>query len=273
MQNEIVAMHLHRATWLRVQAIIEHNGELPDSYWWRFMSDTYASSQAAAVRRQVYADRDAASLGRLITEIADDAGKLTREFWFSCWGTPDSLGEHVVREHSWRTHYAGSVGEHLDPAIPTADLADLRAASIKVTDYVDRHIAHSDRRPIPPTRLPTLADVHDAIDKIGFLFAGYTNLLDARVVGAFLEPVIQQRLGGALPRAMDEGLWPAEARTLTVEIAPCRVRQSGHVGSHESKKRSSRCASRDEAKTGSTRRRTSAPVGPRGRRHHHRRSS
>jgi hypothetical protein len=190
MQNEIVTMHLHRATWRRVQAIIEHNGQLPESYWWEFMSDIYASSQAAAVRRQVYADTDAASLGRLISEIADDAEKLTRGFWFGCWGTPDSEGERIVREHGWQTHYAGDVGRHLDPAIPAADLADLRAASTKVTDYVDRHIAHSDHRPIPSTRLPTLGDVHDAIDKVGFLFTKYTNLLTAST-WAFLEPVLQ----------------------------------------------------------------------------------
>jgi hypothetical protein len=81
MKAEIVSMHLQRDTWKLIQAIIEDHGALPDSYCREFVRDTYAITQAVAVRRQVDTHRDAARLGKLISEIGDDASGLTREFW------------------------------------------------------------------------------------------------------------------------------------------------------------------------------------------------
>ena len=45
------------------------------------MRDTYAIAQAVAVRRQVYADKDAQSLGKLVVEIGEDPERAAREFW------------------------------------------------------------------------------------------------------------------------------------------------------------------------------------------------
>ena len=56
------------------------------------MRDTYAITQAVAVRRQVYADKDAQSLGKLVVEIGEDPSGLTREFWIGMWAAdrPDA---------------------------------------------------------------------------------------------------------------------------------------------------------------------------------------
>ena len=37
MKDDILGMHLRRDAWQEVREIIRTNGELPDSYWWRFM--------------------------------------------------------------------------------------------------------------------------------------------------------------------------------------------------------------------------------------------
>lgn len=190
MKAEILSMHLQRDTWQQVQRIIADNGSLPDSYWWEFMRDTYAITQAVAVRRQVDTHRDVASLGKLIEEVRDDPSHITREFWIGLWGEPSNEGERLYRDHGWTTQFGRDVGDHLDPAIPTADLDDLRDASAKVTRYVDKHLAHSDRTPVPASDLPTVDDVHDAIDKIGDLYNRYYNLLTASF-WAFLVPAMQ----------------------------------------------------------------------------------
>ena len=51
--------------------IIEGNRELPDSYWWQFMFDTYAVTQAVAVRRQADLHKDVASLGVVPGDVAN----------------------------------------------------------------------------------------------------------------------------------------------------------------------------------------------------------
>ena len=190
-KNEIMSMHLHLDTWEQVQELIKNNGQLPDSYWWEFMRDTYGATQAVAVRRQADTHRDVASLGKLIAEISDDVTGLTREFWFELWSWPPDDPNKVFHvEQGWRDQFDPNDLGHLDPSIPASDLGELRAASEKVTDYVDRHLAHSDRRPLPAASLPTLDDVHDAVEKIGGLYKRYYNLLTASS-WAFLVPVIQ----------------------------------------------------------------------------------
>ena len=70
------------------------------------------------------------------------------------------------------------MGGRLDPAI-AADRYALRDASWRVADCVDRHLAHSDRRALPASQMPTLADMHGAVDTIGHLYERYYNLLTA----------------------------------------------------------------------------------------------
>ncbi len=89
--NNVLTMHLQRHAWREVAAIIENNGQLPASYWWEFMRDTYATTQAVAVRRQADTHRDVASLAKLIQEIRDEPTKITREFWLSMWDSTDPL--------------------------------------------------------------------------------------------------------------------------------------------------------------------------------------
>lgn len=48
------------------------------------MRDTYAIAQAVAVRRQVYADKDAQSLGKLVVEIGEDPSGLRASSGLAC---------------------------------------------------------------------------------------------------------------------------------------------------------------------------------------------
>jgi hypothetical protein len=187
--NNVLTMHLHRHAWQEVSGIIEQNGQLPDSYWWEFMRDTYAVSQAVAVRRQADTHRDAASLGKLVAEIRDDSRRITREFWLGLWSNPSDAFMQMEAERGWSTQYAGSVGEHLDPSIPAGDFDALTAAAAQVKAYVDQHVAHADASAVSKAVTLTLKDVHDAVDVIGRLFGKYYNLLTASTY-LFLVPEI-----------------------------------------------------------------------------------
>jgi hypothetical protein len=143
------------------------------------MVDTYVVTQAVAVRRQAAPYRDVASLGRLVLEIRDDASKLTREWWTGLWPEPQDASVRTDAERHWNTHVAGSVGRHLDPAIPAADLDVLMAAATKVKGCVDQHIAHADASAVPTSVTVTAGEVHEVIDVFGTLFQRYYNLLTA----------------------------------------------------------------------------------------------
>lgn len=187
-KNNIFAMHLQRLAWREVSAMLAENADaLPPSYWWEFMRDTYATTQAVAVRRQADTMRGVASLAKLVEEVAGDASRITRRFFLSHENTEDPYWARVA-EQNGDEHYAGEVHQHLDPAVPRADLAAIRGAAASVRDYVDKHVAHAEASPAAVTL--TLDDVHDAIDVLGDVFKKYDFLIQG-ASWACLEPAIQ----------------------------------------------------------------------------------
>jgi AbiU2 len=177
-KHEVVTMHLHWDTWSHVQKMLAANSALPNSYWWEFMADTYGITQAVAVRRQLDTHRDVASLGKLVAEIAEEPQIITKAFWLDLWDTTDRIDPSLA-DRSWHQQFGGEVGDHLDPAIPMADLDAARQASEGVRRYVDKHLAHSDRNAVPASSLPTVPELHYAIDMIGHVYKKYANLLTA----------------------------------------------------------------------------------------------
>ena len=178
-KNNVFTMYIQRDAWEEVSALLKENAEnLPESYWWQFMFDTYAHTAAMAVRRQADTHPDAASLGRLISEIADHPGKLKRDEWSALnEGDPLTSEEdrywRLVAEETWAENFGGEVETHLDPAIPRADLERLTEAAREDKDFVDRHVAHADSRAASATVTLTLNEVHDAVSVIGELFVKY----------------------------------------------------------------------------------------------------
>lgn len=186
-QPEVMNMNLHRAVFQEVAAIIEANKSLPPSYWFDFSSEMYATSQAVAVRRQAEVGPRVITLARLIHEIGNNAGLLSREFWTGLWG--DTAGAQLGIAHgAFTEQFAPDGGDQLDAAIPTADLAELGRVAEVVKTYVDQHIAHNDAR--PRDGFPTFADLNASIDLLGTLFAKYANLLTA-AMWPILVPQIQ----------------------------------------------------------------------------------
>jgi hypothetical protein len=203
---EIQGMHLHREAWLGVQEILSNNDALPDSYWWEYMGDTYAITQAVAVRRMAEKNKGVISLGRLVREMSEDSARLTQEFFLTRFGPDPTTISWAT--NFWNEHFAGRVGGHLDPDIPSADFEKITAASASVKSFVDEHFAHRDQSAQPADSAPTLTDVHHALDVMAPIFQKYHGLMtgvpeptllprfdhDWRVV--FRQPWIQEKSTG-----------------------------------------------------------------------------
>jgi hypothetical protein len=179
--------------------VIETHGSLPPSAYWEHYFNVYAETQAMAVRRQADLHPDVASLGKLVSDVSEDVKRLTPEWWIELWCVDEGDAyERAFARHQWNEQFGGTVGVHLDPAIPAADLVRLTDGSEVVKRHVDKHIAHSeDRGPVPkdpgetaPEDTLKLSDVHDAIDLIGEIFTRYYSLFEAAGM-VTLEPVIQ----------------------------------------------------------------------------------
>jgi hypothetical protein len=144
-QPEVMTMNLHRHVFREVGEIIDANGALPPSYWFEFSTDTYATTQAVAIRRQAEVDTRVISLGRLIDEIGSDATRVTRRFWVGLWSNAD-LVDQGFADAAFTKQFAPDSGDHLDPTIPAADLAQLTSLADSVKRYVDQHVAHKPGR-------------------------------------------------------------------------------------------------------------------------------
>jgi hypothetical protein len=185
-QHQVLTMHLHQSVWQRLGQIADANASLPRSYWWTFLSDVYSSSQASAIRRTIDNGKDVISLGRLLGQILEDPGRLTCERHLGLWGHDQLLVSRA--QDWWEREFAGDVGTHVDPAIIGSDLDELIAICSPVSVYVDRFVAHTDRRELPADEMPTLKHGTDAIDTVGRLFRRYVLLF--RATDATLMPIV-----------------------------------------------------------------------------------
>jgi hypothetical protein len=80
------------------------------------------------------------SLARLLMQMRRGARVLSRVYFLSRYGTDTNM--IALGEQTWADTFAGDAGEHLDPAIPNADLDTLVTAAAAVKDFVDDHLAH-----------------------------------------------------------------------------------------------------------------------------------
>jgi hypothetical protein len=187
--NEVVAMHARRVPWRELTRLANRRDlPSPDSYWWEWVVDCYAVTQSIAIRRQLDQQTTAVSLGRILRELVDHPGAMTRELWLSSWEAKDDHDVWLANKQ-WDEKFASADEPAiLNPALPTADLKALEEGGHRMRGYVDRHVAHLDRR--GSEVVPTFNDIDDAVDLIGALFTRYHALLTASGYTQ-LEPAFQ----------------------------------------------------------------------------------
>jgi hypothetical protein len=171
-QAEVFRMNRHRKVWEELVRIAEANSSLPPSYLFEFISDIYGDSQAVAVRRMADRDPQASSLANVIAEAIQSPELISRQTAHGNGRDPRTL---AIIDAQF-TQLAGT-GPHLAPKIPERDLARLLDVSRSVKNYVDRHVAHTDKRSFDPHALPKLSEVHEATRTVSELFRKYATLV------------------------------------------------------------------------------------------------
>lgn len=177
-------MHAHRDVYLKVVEITKEHGSLPPSHFLDYLGHWYGTTQAAAVRRQADTDPRVVSLARLMTEIRDDPTRITRDWFMAHYNDFDQRRGL----ETWHMRFGGEVGEHVDPANIVLDLETLADTARRVSEFVDRHVAHTDLKPLKISL--TFDEVDAAIDGISEMFQKYMLLLTNSQY-AFLVPAFQ----------------------------------------------------------------------------------
>jgi len=175
-RDDVLRLHQQRVVWDGMQQVIHANPDLPrSSVLWEYLFDTYTAAQAAAVRRLAETEDQVGSLGQLLHQIGTgNEGAVTREWWMSGWPT------RWNRKGEGNQIFDGLAGVGVG-AFPeqTAlrDLGRLRATAANVKLWVDRYVAHMDKRGLDLEQAPSVRELHDAIDVIRSLYVRYSLLL------------------------------------------------------------------------------------------------
>ncbi len=148
--NDLSTVYLYRAIWTTMAQTIDGNLAIPRTPALGMIASNYATTQAVAVRRLADLGRDTISFARLLTEIIAKPRALTAR-------SALPAGE-IVDILAWEQRFARAVpGGHVDPAPLERALAELTTAAESIRKYVDRHVAHRDRRPL--ATMPTFIDL------------------------------------------------------------------------------------------------------------------
>jgi hypothetical protein len=174
-RDNVLRLHQQRVVWDGMQEVIARNSDIPrHSVLWEYLFDTYTISQAAAIRRLAETQEQSASLAQLLEQMGASNETVTRAWWLSGWAT----NWNQLDEGNRRFDALAGVGTTQFPAQQAADdLDELRQRAAKVKRFVDRYIAHIDRRGLDLEDAPKLRELHHAIDLIRKLYIRYHELL------------------------------------------------------------------------------------------------
>ena len=192
-QNETHTIWLYRDYWRVLAEMTKANDDIPPSTFFDALGVWYAAAQMTGVRRQLDRDTRSVSLWRLLTDMADQPGVMTRERHVSLWfDAGDDERERDYKKRSGSENYDKFAGGGNDVIAPERTLEDrerLEGLAEPVTVFVNKRVAHRDEENLPAA--PTFGELDAAVDELGELLKKYVSLLEA-VWLAEIAPVHQE---------------------------------------------------------------------------------
>jgi len=173
-QADIRGLLVSQDIFLEVQKIIRANPRIhTPSLFYKWMAEVYGNNVAVGIRRQQDSDRESVTLRRLLEEIRDNPQVLSRDRYVALY----KEGEAEEFGHRDFDKIAGQGRSHIDPAMVINDLEQLEQKTRNVKQYVDRRIAHMDKR--APKGLPTFGEVDECLNLFKQLLEKYLLIFRA----------------------------------------------------------------------------------------------
>lgn len=175
--EELQGVLVQRHIFWEVQEIIKANPSIQkSSAFYGFLGNAYASLGLTAVRRLTKNQKDSVSLTGLLLDIQQNPEVLCEENYralFSA-GSLGPIGGEFGRICE------GTVNNHIDPAVPANEVDEIRHKSKSLEDFVDKKVAHLDRRALTGgVSSPTFNELDQCLDYLEKLVLKYYLLLTA----------------------------------------------------------------------------------------------
>jgi hypothetical protein len=184
-KHQIFDIHHRRQVYREVMAMVEANPALRvPSAFYSWMQGAYVNDMTMAVRRLVDRDRRTISFARLMREIEDHPEVMTRVRFVARY--PPFLRKNGQRDFE---RFASPTAKTIHRRFVQRHQRELLTAAERLKAFVDKHVAHKDRRPM--RRLPTYAELDESIDVLGRLAKAYSLLLEQTALVEVV-PVIQE---------------------------------------------------------------------------------
>lgn len=172
-----------------LQDIVRNNPKFPEAsgLFTQWMASAFVQATAVGVRRQARSDDDSVSLKWFLLEVRKYPSLVSRKHYMSLYeGKETQFIETAQQEFD---EVAGEGAPYLSVALVEDHLRELDDAVKDIEHYVDRRIAHYDKRGLArPT--PTFADLSSALKTLEKLVRLYWKLLKGPAVITLL-PTIQ----------------------------------------------------------------------------------
>jgi hypothetical protein len=158
------------------QKLVDANPKFKESpgLFTQWMASSFIQATATGVRRQAKINDDSSSLARFLAEVEKYPNLVSRAHYMSLYAGKEPW--HVeMGEHDF-DNVAGAGAAQLPIDLIRQHIADLKTAVDGIEHYVDRRVAHYDKRGLAkPT--PTFADLTDALATLERLVILYWRLL------------------------------------------------------------------------------------------------
>jgi hypothetical protein len=151
------------------------------------MASAFVQATAVGVRRQAKASDDSISLCRFLKEVQKYPRLVSREHYMSLYAGREAwLVKSGQRDFD---RWAGEGGAHIPMAVVEKHLYELTQAVSAIEHYVDRRIAHYDKRGIGRP-MPTFADLSISLKTLERIVIFYWRFLKGPSMTTML-PTIQ----------------------------------------------------------------------------------
>lgn len=196
--SNILALVQDANMFWEVQDIIRENPRIqkPNAFY-SYLARTYLSHAAAGVLRQTELQKDSISFLRLLDEIAKNPEELSRDYFNSQYphsngpdldqvvgkagleavGIVDSSQLKEIIKMDDFAQYANASGTYVCPQMVKDDKVRLESKAKILVKFVNRQIAHSDKR--KPKVVPTFEELDDCIKLLDQTYVKYHLLFYA----------------------------------------------------------------------------------------------
>lgn len=192
-RKELEGLAWNRRMFRDVSKVFEHNAHLQEvgGFVYEWLRLNYAAAAAIAFRREVDRARHMGFV-HLLAEIADRPRVFSRRRFYEQWGEPRHDIDEEMRKRAFESipfvqPTTDSMGDHVDSAVPLADIETLRADTEVAQNFVEQTIAHRTRG--EPETI-TFVQFNQAVDAITPIFTRWHTRLTLSTV-VQLEPTAQ----------------------------------------------------------------------------------